>query len=154
MTGVVLPCGLAGSPDLSLGNRSLAAIAWVAACVPASADGGGATGCCGITLQQHKALLDIIHFLDDGPGDGFLSGSAKVTSYPPGIPWPSSQIWYVDAGLTGRIFAIFYTRNMLQQATTVVYQMYAADGVTVDVTVTDAVTYVGVVEVLRVRTWS
>ena len=33
----------------------------------------------GITAAQHKVLRDLIHFIDDGPADGYASGAYRET---------------------------------------------------------------------------
>lgn len=108
------------------------------------------SGGSGISAAQHKALRDLIHFIDDGPADGFASGAYKETTYS-GI-LPTTQIWYEDSGKTQKIveLAVTYTGIL---PTTEVWKMYDTDGVTLLLTVTDAITYAGVFETTRTRTW-
>ena len=104
----------------------------------------------GISAAQHKALRDLIHFIDDGPADGFASGAYKETTYS-GI-LPTTQIWYEDSGKTQKIVELTVTYTGILP-TTEVWKMYDADGVTLLLTVTDAITYTGVFETTRTRTW-
>jgi hypothetical protein len=104
----------------------------------------------GISAAQHKALRDLIHFIDDGPADGFASGAYKETTYS-GI-LPTTQIWYEDSGKTQKIVELTVTYTGILP-TTEVWKMYDADGVTLLLTVTDAITYTGVFEITRTRTW-
>ena len=104
----------------------------------------------GITAAQHKALRDLIHFIDDGPADGFASGAYKETTYS-GI-LPTTQIWYEDSGKTQKIVELTVTYTGILP-TTEVWKMYDTDGVTLLLTVTDAITYAGVFETTRTRTW-
>jgi len=55
-----------------------------------------------LTADQHKTLRHIIHFIDEGPGDGFTSGAYKEI-LPAGNPFPTSVIWYTSATKTDKI---------------------------------------------------
>lgn len=83
----------------------------------------------------------------DAPAETF-SGAHRVVT---GSPWPSSVCWYTDNTLTLKIFEVLYTRNGAQQATTITQRRYAPDGVTVQSTATDTVTYSAGVEATRTR---
>lgn len=109
-------------------------------------EGGGG----GISPAQHKSLRDLIHFIDDGPADGFVSGAVKETSYAGALV--IEEIWWTSAAKTQRIvdLAVSYTGSL---PTTEVWRMYGLDGVTVLVTLTDVITYSGALEVERTRTW-
>lgn len=110
--------------------------------------GGG-----GITEGQHKALRDLIHFLDDGPGDGFASGAYKET-LPSADPFPTSEIWWTSAAKTHKILELTITRNANKTPATEVWRMYDSDGSTVLITLTDTIVYSGIFETTRTRTWS
>ena len=103
---------------------------------------------------NHKALLHLIHFLDDGPGDGFASGSYKETLYGTtggAAALISEEIWWTTSGKTQRIvdLTVTYTGAL---PTTEVWRMYDSSG-TLAVTLTDAITYSGAFETTRTRTW-
>ena len=104
----------------------------------------------GISAAQHKALRDLIHFIDDGPADGFPSGAVRDTTY--SGAFPAVVDWWEDATKTQRIvdLTITYTGAF---PTTEQWRMYDTDGVTVLVTLTDAITYSGAFETTRTRTW-
>jgi hypothetical protein len=102
-------------------------------------------------ISGHRFLRHLIHFIDDGPALGFASGAFKET-LPAGSPFPTSEIWYEDAGKTQKIVELTVTRNTLQQPVTEEWKMYDADGSTVLETVTDSITYSGVFEISRTRT--
>lgn len=106
----------------------------------------------GITAYQHKALRDIIHFIDDGPGDGFASGAVKEI-LPMGNPFPTSMIWYESSAQTQKIVSkeISYPTTKAKP-TPITWKMYDNDGVTVLVTVIDNIVYSGSFEHLRTRT--
>ena len=120
-----------------------------------SAGGSGTTwtqfsaGGGGITPAQHKALNDLIHFIDDGPADGFASGSVKDTAYSGGLV--TQEIWYTSGAKTQKIVQldVTYTGAL---PTTEVWQMFDSGGV-LSVTLTDTIIYSGALETSRTRTW-
>jgi len=113
--------------------------------------GSGGSGGGGLTQAQHKALRDLIHFIDDGPADGFASGAYKEIS---GVPLSSSEIWYTSAAKTDKIVELIITRDSAKKPTTEEWKMYDADGSTVVATVSDAISYSGAFEISRTRTVS
>jgi len=110
--------------------------------------GGG-----GITDAQHKALKDLIHFIDDGPADGWASGAYKEI-LPAANPFPNQEIWWTSSGKTARIVSLDITRNANKTPATEVWKVYDTDGSTILVTVTDTISYSGVFETTRTRTWA
>lgn len=109
---------------------------------PRGAGGGG------ITANDHKTLLQLIHFIDEGPAEGFTSGATKATT-PTGDPFPTQILWR-RADTTKLVEQnITYTDIF---PTTVEWKMYAADGTTVLATVTDSISYSGPFESSRTRT--
>jgi hypothetical protein len=103
------------------------------------------TGGSGLTEAQHKTLLQLIHFIDDGPADGFTTGATRTTT---GTAFPSQILWrradatkLVEKNLT-------YTGAF---PTTIEWKIYAADGTTVLATVTDTISYSGAFETGRTR---
>jgi len=108
-------------------------------------DGGG------ITPTQHKALRDLIHFIDDGPADGFTSGAYKET-LPLGNPFPTSEIWWESSAKLKKIVSLDTTWTS-SKITQEVWKIYDAAG-SVLITLTDAITYSGMFEATRTRTWS
>jgi len=105
----------------------------------------------GISPAQHKALYDLIHFIDDGPADGFASGAYKETTYA-GI-FPQTEIWYNESGVSKKkILEKIVTWTGIVP-TTIVWKMYDASE-TLLVTLTDSITYSGIFEQSRTRTWT
>lgn len=110
------------------------------------------TGGSGLTEAQHRALRQLIHFIDEGPADGFASGAYKET-LPAGNPFPASIIWWTSAAKTAKIVEKTITRNSNKTPSQIQWKMYDVDGTTVLVTVTDAITYANnVFETSRTRT--
>ena len=107
--------------------------------------GGGG----GITEDQHKILRQLIHFVDEGPAEGFTSGAYKETT--PTGPFPTSMIWWESAAKLKKIVerTVTWTGAF---PTTDVWKVYAADGSTVLATVSDAISYSGAFETTRTRT--
>lgn len=110
----------------------------------------GAGGGGGITPTEHKTLRQLIHFIDEGPGDGFASGAYKVT-LPTGNPFPTSMIWYLDNTMAQILVAKYITYNTSQLPVTIEWNMYDYNGVTIVHTVTDTITYIGPFESTRNR---
>jgi hypothetical protein len=108
------------------------------------------TGGGGISEAQHRALRQLIHFIDNGPTNGFASGAFRE-NLPSANPFVTSVTWWTTSGKTHKIVEklITYTGVL---ATTVQWKMYDTDGSTVLATVTDAITYSGIFESDRTRT--
>lgn len=104
----------------------------------------------GITEGAHQALRQLIHFIDNGPTNGFASGAYRE-NLPAANPFVTSVTWWTSAAKTNKIVEklITYTGVL---ATAVQWKMYDTDGTTVLATVTDAITYSGVFESNRTRT--
>jgi hypothetical protein len=102
-----------------------------------------------LTPQQHRNLRHLIHFIDGGPADGFLSGAFKEV-LPQASPFPTSVTWYTSSGKTQKIVEKLITRsgggatNILP--TPITWIMYDEDGVTIVAKVIDSITYSGVFE--------
>jgi hypothetical protein len=111
------------------------------------------TGGSGITASQHKALRDLIHFVSEGPADGFTSG-AYLEVLPSADPFPTSEIWWTDSGKTDKIVELTTTYNGNKTIATEVWKMYDTDGSTVLVTLTDTYAYSGVFVTTVTRTWA
>jgi len=104
-----------------------------------------------LATVQHKALRQLIHFIDQGPADGFVSG-AEREQLPVGSFFPTSIIWYEDSSHTQKIVEKTIAYPTLVTPTPITWKMYDGDGSTVLVTVQDDITYSGIVEHIRVRT--
>jgi hypothetical protein len=103
-----------------------------------------------LTPLEHETLRQLIHFISDGPGDGFASGAYKEV-LPTGNPFPTSVIWYINATKTKKIVEKLITFAGVIP-TTIIWNMYDFDGITIVHTVTDTITYVNnVFESHRVR---
>jgi hypothetical protein len=101
----------------------------------------------GLTAEQHKVLRQLIHFIDDGPAEGFASGAYRETT---GTVFPTVAVWYVDSGKTHKIVELLVTWTGIVP-TTETWKMYAADGTTVLAQVVDTISYSGIFETSRTR---
>lgn len=108
--------------------------------------GGG-----GSLEPAHKTLRDLIHFIDEGPGDGFASGAFKEV-LPNGSPFPTSITWYLDVAKTKKLVEKFVTYNSSHFPISIHWNMYDYDGVTLIHTVIDTITYTTAFESTRTRT--
>lgn len=100
---------------------------------------------------RHQTLRQLIHFIDEGPADGFASGAYKTVN-PPGSLLPTSIIWYSDNTLSKKIVEqiILWTGIV---PSTITWMVYKEDGTTVEHTVSDSITYIqNIFEITRTRT--
>jgi hypothetical protein len=102
----------------------------------------------GLTSAAHRTLRQLIHFIDNGPAEGFVSGAYRENV---GGIFPTSIIWYDDNTKVKKLVEklLTYTGAF---PTTIQWKMYDVDGSTVLATVTDAITYSGAFETDRTRT--
>jgi len=107
--------------------------------------GGG-----GLTPFDHQTLRQLIHFIDEGPGDGFASGAFKEV-LPTGNPFPTSITWYLDVAKTKKLVEKFVTYNANKFPIVLHWNMYNYDGVTIIHTVIDTITYSTAFESTRTR---
>lgn len=98
-----------------------------------------------VTSAAVRKLLDFI----DAPAEGYSSGVYRTITMGPVAP--SNITWWTDNTATTKIFEVNYTRNAAQCATTIQWKVYDAAGTTVLSTVTDTVTYSGIIETSRTR---
>lgn len=108
-----------------------------------------------MTATQHKALRQLIHFIDDGPAEGFTSGAFKEVI---GGVFPTTVTWWTSAAKTAKIVQKTITRSgggaTNVAPTPIVWRVYDTDGSTVLATVSDAIVYSGAFETSRTRTIS
>lgn len=103
----------------------------------------------GLTAEQHKTLRQLIHFISEGPAEGFASGAYKEI-LPAANPFPTSIIWWESAAKTKKIVErlITWTGPL---PTTDQWKIYDTDGTTVLWVVTDTISYSGPFETSRTR---
>lgn len=99
----------------------------------------------GLTAVQHKTLLQLIHFIDEGPADGFTTGATKTTT---GTAFPTQNLWKRSDATKLVEQNITWTGTL---PTTVQWKIYDVDGTTVLATVTDTIVYSGPFEASRSR---
>lgn len=112
-------------------------------------------GAGGLTESTHRTLRQLIHFIDDGPAEGFTSGAYRETT-PSGSLFPTSIIWWESSSKVNKIVEKTITRSgggaTNLAPTPIVWKVYDTDGSTVLVTISDAITYSGIIETSRTRT--
>jgi hypothetical protein len=110
-------------------------------------------GTSGITISQHETLKQLIHFINEGPGNGFATGAFKEI-LPVANPFPTSIIWWESSEKLKKIISKTLTYNLNKTPSTILWEMYAEDGVTVISTILDTISYSGVFETTRTRSIS
>lgn len=103
-----------------------------------------------LTEDRHKALRHLIHFIEEGPAENFISGAYKET-FPSATPFPTSVTWWESSSKLKKIVERTITWTGVSP-TTDQWAMYDTDGTSVLVTVSDAISYSGVFETTRTRT--
>ena len=102
----------------------------------------------GLTADQHKVLRQLIHFIDNGPAEGFTSGAYREMT---GTVFPTQVMWWESSSKLKKIVE----KNIMWTGinpTTIEWKIYDTDGSTVLATVSDAISYSGVFETSRTRT--
>lgn len=107
--------------------------------------GGG-----GLTENSHRTIRQLIHFIEDGPAEGFASGAFKET-LPSGSIFPTSEIWWESSSKLKKIISLDTTWTGVT-ITQEVWKIYDTDGSTALATVTDTISYSGIFETSRTRT--
>ena len=115
-----------------------------------SGGGDSSGGSTGITEATHNALRTLIHFIDDGPAEGFVSGAFKEIL--PSGPFPTSYIWWESVAKINKILELSIIRDSRKNPISEEWKMYDTDGVTILTTVTDTILYSGPFETSRTRT--
>jgi len=101
----------------------------------------------GLTEEQHKTIRQLIHFIDEGPAEGFVTNAyLEVT----GTVFPTAIIWWESSAKLKKIASKEVTWTGPFPAT-VTWKIYDTDGSTVLATVTDTLTYSGPFEASRIR---
>lgn len=103
----------------------------------------------GITAEQHKVLRQLIHFIEDGPAEGFASGAYKETT--PTGPFPTGEVWWESAAKLKKLVSLDTTWTGAVP-TAEVWKVYDVDGSTTLATVADSISYSGIFETSRTRT--
>lgn len=106
----------------------------------------------GITEAQHDSLPQLIHFLDGGPGTGWVSGACEEV-LPLGDPFPLQVIWWTSVAKTQKIVEVIATRNANKTVATETWKMYDGTGTLIK-TLVDTFSYSGVMKTGCVRTWT
>jgi len=104
----------------------------------------------GLTIEAHKTVRQLIHFIDEGPAEGFASGAYKEI-LPTGNPFPTSIIWWESSSKLKKIVEKTITWSGASP-TTITWKIYDTDGTTWLWEVSDAISYSGVFETTRTRT--
>ena len=103
----------------------------------------------GITEESHRILRQLIHFIDDGPAEGFTSGAYREVTTPG--PFPDVLTWWESSSKLKKIVDLTLTWSSAK-VTQEQWRVYDTDGSTILATVTDAISYSGVHESSRTRT--
>jgi len=104
--------------------------------------GGG-----GLTESAHRTVRQLIHFIDNGPAEGFATGAYRELT---GTVFPTAIIWWESSAKLKKIVEKGITWTGVSP-TVIVWKIYDTDGSTVLATVTDTISYSGIFESSRTR---
>jgi len=104
----------------------------------------------GMSETQHKTLRQLIHFIDNGPAEGFASGAYRETT---GTVFPSAIVWYDKVGVGKKKIVSKEISWSGAFPTTITWKVYDASEALL-ATVTDTLAYSGPFETSRTRTIS
>jgi hypothetical protein len=110
----------------------------------------GGVGAGELTIEAHKALRQLIHFIDNGPAEGFVSGAYRVMT---GTAFPTAVVWYNEDSVEKKKIVEKLITWTGVVPTTIVWKVYDSDEVLLS-TLTDTISYSGVFETTRTRTIS
>ena len=108
------------------------------------------SGANALTASSHGALRQLIHFIDNGPAEGFASGAYRVMT---GSVFPTAITWYDSSGINKNKIVEKLITWTGANPTTITWKMYDATG-NLLTTLTDTITYSGPFETSRIRTLS
>lgn len=109
----------------------------------------GLTGS-GLSESEHSALRQLIHFIDDGPAEGFVSGAFKEL-LPEGNIFPTTITWYESSDKSQKIVERTITWSGARIVTDH-WEMFDTDGTTLLAYVTDSYVYSGIMPYQVTRT--
>jgi len=99
----------------------------------------------GLSDATHESLLQLIHFIDEGPAHGFTTGATKTIT---GTTFPTNITWR-RADTTRLVEKIIVWSGPVP--TLIRWAIYDVDGSTVLSAVVDTISYSGVFETGRTR---
>jgi hypothetical protein len=101
-----------------------------------------------IDPANHAILRQLIHFIDNGPAEGFATGAYRENTG--SQVYPTAITWYDKSGVGKKKIVEKLITWTGPNPTTIEWNMYDADEVLL-VTVTDTISYTGVFETHRTR---
>lgn len=101
----------------------------------------------GLTEAGHRTLRQLIHFIDDGPAEGFASGAYREIT---GTVFPTAVVWWESSSKLKKIVERLISWTGANP-TTDQWKIYDTDGTTVLWIVTDTISYTGPFEISRTR---
>jgi len=109
-----------------------------------------------VRKEQVRDLTQIYNTVISGTWGAYALGTGWYREITPSAaPFPTAVTWYTDVTKTMKVVEKLITRDSFQRPTTIQWNVYASDGVTIDGTITDTPTYASAIspfEVSRTRT--
>lgn len=102
--------------------------------------------------QDHKTFRHLIHFINEGPGDGFYANPFREIESDTSGKFTKRETWWSDSNKTIRLYQTEVTRSGIYPMTQK-YKMYASDGITILNQAVDVISYQGAFETARSRSF-
>jgi len=105
------------------------------------------SGTGGLTESGHQVLRQLIHFIDEGPAEGFATGAYKEVA---GGIFPTEIVWWESSSKLKKIVSQSLTWAGIVPSV-ILWKIYDTDGSTVLAEVQDTISYSGIFETSRAR---
>ena len=105
------------------------------------------SGTGGLTESGHQVLRQLIHFIDEGPAEGFATGAYKEVT---GGIFPTEIVWWESSSKLKKIVSQSLTWAGIVPSV-ILWKIYDTDGSTVLAEVQDTISYSGIFETSRAR---
>ena len=107
-----------------------------------------------VWIAPHELLNDLVHMMHNaGP---VLNNAYKLTTYAAGTPFVLSEVWYTSSNQTYPIVShtFTYPSGSYLNPITEAWSIYLAGTSTIAHTVTDTISYAGILETSRTRSYT
>ena len=105
----------------------------------------------GLTEEGHKVLRQLIHWIPDGPGDGFSTSPFKEETW--SGAFKTYEVWWESNSKLKKIFDHSMTWTGVKK-TSETWTLYKTDGTSKLIDATDTITYSGIFPQTRTRVFT
>lgn len=105
----------------------------------------------GLTEEGHKVLRQLIHWIPDGPGDGFSTSPYKEETW--SGAFKTYEVWWESSSKLKKLFDHSITWTGINK-TNETWALYKTDGTNKLIDATDTITYSGIFPQTRTRVYT